>query len=102
MDQQEILTLFDKEQRIEIEFPDMEKQIFPHLIRFVRPAPGMSFILYSDLDEADLDAAIQEQIGYFSQRQQPFEWKVYDLSQRLRRLRRGRTGRRRLDLLPSR
>lgn len=78
MNQKERLSLFDREQRIEIEFPDMEKQVLPHVIRFVRPAPGMSFILYSDLNGADLDAVIEKQIAYFSKRQQPFEWKVYD------------------------
>lgn len=77
MDTQEILALFDKEQRIEIEYPDMEKQALPHLVRFVRPAPGMSFVLYSHLDEGNVDAVIEEQIAYFSANNQPFEWKVY-------------------------
>jgi hypothetical protein len=81
MNRQELLTLFDKEQRIDIQYPDMEKQILPHLVRFVRPAPGMSFILYNDLNGADPDVVIQEQIVYFTERQQPFEWKVYDHDQ---------------------
>lgn len=89
MNTEEILTLFDREQRIEIEYPDMEKQALPHVVRFVRPAPGMSFVLYSCLDEANVDAVIQEQIAYFSANNQPFEWKVYahdtppDLKERL-------------------
>ncbi len=89
MDTQEILALFDKEQRIEIDYPDMEKEVLPRIVRFVRPAPGMSFVLYSHLDEENVDAAIQEQIAYFSANNQPFEWKVYahdtppDLRERL-------------------
>ncbi len=74
----EILALFDRQQRIEIEYPDMRKEVLPHVTRFVRPAPGMSFILHSRLNESNADAAIQEQIAYFTQRDQPFEWKVYD------------------------
>lgn len=89
MDRKEMLALFDREQRIEIEFPDMEKETLPHVVRFVRPAPGMSFVLYSRLDDDNVDAAIQEQIAYFSAKKQPFEWKVYahdtppDLKERL-------------------
>jgi len=89
MNSEEILTLFDREQRMEIEFPDMEKQTLPHLVRFVRPAPGMSFVLYSCLDNDTVDTVIQEQIDYFSAKNQPFEWKVYahdtppDLKERL-------------------
>ena len=36
MDVQEILALFDKEQRIEMEYPDMRKEVLPHVVRFVR------------------------------------------------------------------
>lgn len=78
MERDELLTLFDREQRIDIEFPDMRKEVLPHVVRFVRPAPGMSFILYSRLDEADVDAVIEEQVAYFSENDQRFEWKVYD------------------------
>lgn len=89
METQEILALFDREQRFEIEYPDMEKHVLPHVVRFVRPAPGMSFVLYSNVDEETADAVIEEQIAYFSANNQPFEWKVYahdqppDLKERL-------------------
>ncbi len=78
MDIQEILALFDQQQRIDIEYPGMRKEALPQVVRFVRAAPGLSFILYSRLDESNVDAVIQEQIAYFSQMDQPFEWKVYD------------------------
>lgn len=44
MDVQEILALFDKEQRIEMEYPDMRKEVLPHVVRFVRDAPGMASV----------------------------------------------------------
>lgn len=89
MNVDEVLTLYDREQRREIEFPGMERQVFPHLVRYVRPAPGMSFVLYSDLDETTADATIEEQIAYFNALGTPFEWKAYahdcpaDLARRL-------------------
>ena len=78
MNNEDLLRLFDQEQRIEIEYPDMEKQVLPHVIRFLRPAPGMSFILYSDLSDVAPGAVIAEQIAYFEERAQPFEWKAYE------------------------
>lgn len=78
MDMAELLALYDQEQRIGIEYPDMRKDVLPHVIRFVRPAPGHSFILYSRLDETNADAVIDEQFAYFKQAGLPFEWKVYD------------------------
>lgn len=85
----DILALYDREQRIEIDFPDMAKETTARIVRFLRPAPGMSFVLYSRLDEATADAAIDEQLAYFREHAQPFEWKVYghdrpaDLARRL-------------------
>ncbi len=89
MDVTEILALFDRDERREIEFPGMTREVFPNLVRFTRPAPGMSFVLYSNLDEGTADDVITEQIGYFTGRGLPFTWKVYahdrpaDLGQRL-------------------
>lgn len=89
MDVTEILALFDRDERREIEFPGMTREVFPNLVRFTRPAPGMSFVLYSDLDERTVDDVIAEQIDYFTGRGLPFTWKVYahdrpaDLGQRL-------------------
>lgn len=92
MDIDEILALFDREQRIEIEYPDMRKEVLgdpPQIVRFSRPAPGMSFVQYSRLDETNVEAAISEQVAYFSGLGLPFNWKVYahdtppDLKERL-------------------
>lgn len=77
MDLPEILSLFDRQQRIEIEYPGMRKDVLPNVVRFVRPAPGMSFILHSRLDERTADAEIREQIAFFTQLNQRFEWKAY-------------------------
>lgn len=76
-DQQEILALFDREMRQEITYPDMRKDRLPWGVRFVRPAPGMSFIGYHHLDKDSTAAAIAEQIAFFKDCNQPFSWSVY-------------------------
>lgn len=73
----EILTLYDREERRETEFPDMVREIFPGVVRFVRAAPEMSFVLYTDLDETTADRTIDEQLAFFVGNRQPFEWKVF-------------------------
>ena len=89
MNTQEILALFDRELRVEIEDPDMQMESLPLVIRHVRADPGMGFIRHSRLNEINADAAIREQMAYFAQRNLPFEWDVFaydkpsDLAERL-------------------
>lgn len=73
----EVLALFDREQRREIELPGMDRHVLPGIVRFVRPRPAMSFVLYSDLDEATADAVIDEQMAYFRAHDLKMEWKVF-------------------------
>lgn len=79
MNIEEVLALYDRELRREINYPDLERHVLPRLVRFVHPAPGrMSFVLHSELDETTADAEIDEQIDFFSRLDKSFEWKVYD------------------------
>jgi GNAT superfamily N-acetyltransferase len=73
-----MLALFHREMRVEIEYPEARKEILPGIVRFVRPAPGGNFLLYSCLPPEVLDQAIDEQIAYFSGFDQPWEWIVYE------------------------
>lgn len=79
MELADIWSLYVQEQRQEITFPSMEKHVLPRVVRFVRPAPGMSFVLYSQVDENTVEEEIEAQIAYFQPRNQRWEWKVYDL-----------------------
>ena len=74
---QEVLPLFDRDQRRDIEYPGLKREVLPHLVRNLRPPPGVSFIQYCDLDEATADAAIDAEMAYFGRLGQRFEWKVY-------------------------
>lgn len=73
----DLLALYDREMRINIEYPGVRKDRFPQLVRFIRPAPGMNFIAYSRLDEAHMDEIIQQQIADLAPMPQPFSWHVY-------------------------
>ena len=78
MKTKEILTLFDAQERRNVIYPDLQRDVCLTLVRYVGTASNPSFVLYSDLNKSSADAAIQEQIEFFSQQQQSFEWKVYD------------------------
>ena len=77
MNAKEILAKFTRQMRRDITYPDMQKEVLSRVVRFTRPAPGMSTVLYSDLNEANADAEIEEQIAFFTANQLPFSWKMY-------------------------
>jgi GNAT superfamily N-acetyltransferase len=86
---QEILALYDNELRVEFKDPDLRRESLPLVVRYSRANPGMGFIRYSRLNEINANAAIQEQMAYFAERNLPFEWDVFandkpsDLEERL-------------------
>ena len=91
MNRAELLTLFTREQRIEVNFPDMRREVLGNVIRQVSPTNESGFIVYSNLDESNVEQAISEQIAFFERLGHNFEWKVYDydrpldLKERLRK-----------------
>jgi GNAT superfamily N-acetyltransferase len=76
IDHQTLLSLYDQDVRIQIEYPGMIKETFSGLVRFRRPAPGMSFINYSRIEPAELDRIIQTQVEDLTRRGLRFEWVV--------------------------
>jgi GNAT superfamily N-acetyltransferase len=80
MNHDELLQIFDREQRREIEFPDIRREVTPHTIRHVvlSSAHGGAFVLHSRLDEGNADAVIDSEIAYFESLGLGFEWKAYD------------------------
>jgi hypothetical protein len=81
MEKEELLALYDGEMRIAIEIPGTTKQNFPDLVRFLRPAPGMNFILYSRIHESELPSVISSQINDLKSFLQPFSWQVFEHDQ---------------------
>ena len=71
--------LYTQYERIQAASPDVRREVLPNLIRLIPVEAGDSgAVIYSRLDDADADAAIQDQIAYFEQLGCDFEWKHYD------------------------
>lgn len=91
MDLQAVLDLYDRAERVEVRFPDMQRQVTTHVIRHVSLRDETGFISYSWVDEDTVEDAIREQIYHFEGLSIGFEWKVYehdspsDLKERLER-----------------
>ncbi|MFC8392952.1 MULTISPECIES: GNAT family N-acetyltransferase [unclassified Streptomyces] len=93
MDEAAVLALFDREMREEVrpDGPGSEVERVGAVVRHAGPAHGWNGVVWSAPEAAgvDVDAAIAEQIAYFTGIGREFEWKLYghdlpvDLGQRL-------------------
>lgn len=83
LDREGLLALYDKEQRIEIEYADISKEITGGVVRFTGPPDrhASNFVLFSQLTDDNADDVIEAQIAYFQRKNASFEWKVYDHDQ---------------------
>jgi len=92
MDHAGVLALFDRDMRegAQPDGPDARVERVGKVVRQVSSERGWNGVVWSGLDETNADAAIAEQIAYFSGLGRDFEWKLYghdlpvDLGQRLR------------------
>jgi GNAT superfamily N-acetyltransferase len=79
MNKSQILALYDQDQRIAVQYPDARREVTPDVVRHVSTAEaGEGVILYSRLDESNVQEVIREQVAYFESIGQDFEWKLYD------------------------
>lgn len=82
MNKSHILALFNQDQRQEVEYPDLRREVTPDVVRHVDTSDdGEGTITFSQLTEANADAVIREQVRYFESIGQDFEWKLYDYDQ---------------------
>ncbi|WP_339127626.1 GNAT family N-acetyltransferase [Streptomyces sp. f51] len=92
MDHEAVLALFDRDMRegARPDAPGARVERVGKVVRLVGADKGWSGVLWSDLDAAGADAAIAEQVSFYSGLGGGFEWKLYghdrpeDLGQRLR------------------
>lgn len=95
MNDADILALYDYDERMLTEPPGARREVAGDVVRHVDLSGERGFVIYSRLDETSVDAAIDEQIAYYEQIGQDFEWKVFDHDRppdlRERLLRRGFT-----------
>jgi hypothetical protein len=78
MDITQILALYDEEQRKLIEIPGLRREATPRVIRHVDLIGTEGLVLYSELDDENVDDVIREQIDYFEKLGHAFEWKYYE------------------------
>lgn len=91
MNQEQILALYDEQERKYSEHPSYRREVADGVVRSVSKNPTrQSYVIYSELTEETADSAIQAQIDYFAANVgRGFEWKTYahdtpaDLDQRL-------------------
>ena len=77
-----MITLFDQDQRIDVEYPGMRREVTPAVVRHIDTSgAGEGMITYSHFDEANADEIIREQVEFYESIGQNFEWKFYDYDQ---------------------
>jgi hypothetical protein len=82
MNKSQLIAIYDQDQRKEVEFLQTRRDVTPTVVRHVDTSgKGEGVITYSDLNEANAEDVIREQVSYFEGIGQDFEWKLYDYDQ---------------------
>lgn len=82
MNRSELIALYNQDQRLDVEYPDMRREVTPRVVRHVDLTDHrQSFVVHSQLSEAIAEDVIREQVEYFESIGQDFEWKFYDYDQ---------------------
>lgn len=78
MNKSQIIALFDQDQRREVTYPGMRREVTPEVVRHIHVSgSGDGMIIFSQIDENNADEIIREQVTFFESIGQDFEWKVY-------------------------
>lgn len=72
-----LLALFDNDQRRNITFPNVRREVTPHVVRLLDLHGTFSWIVYSQLTPDNADSVIAGEIAYFRDLGHDFEWKLY-------------------------
>ncbi len=78
MDIEQVQALFSYHERRLGEAPGLERHATPSLVKLVAAQGSDNYVSWFQLDPGLADAAIQDEIDFFTARGQSFEWKVYD------------------------
>ncbi|WP_054023973.1 N-acetyltransferase [Bacillus sp. FJAT-28004] len=81
MNKEQLIALFNREQRIDTIIAGYRREEAGQVIRQVSITGGEGFVIYSALSAETVQEAIREQLSYFEQLDQRFEWKLYDYDQ---------------------
>ncbi len=79
MNKSQIIALYDQDQRKDVEYPDIRREVTPNVVRHINTSgTGEGAIIYSQLNKANSEDIIRQEVLYFESIGQNFEWKVYD------------------------
>jgi GNAT superfamily N-acetyltransferase len=80
MNKDELLALYDQEQRFEVLFPGFRREVRGPVVCYLDTTPtgDANFILYSQLTADNADEVIQAEVDYFQKNGRSCEWKLYD------------------------
>ena len=81
MDRNEILQLYDQQERKNSEHPPYRREEAQGVVRHVHPDPErLSFIIYSDLTAENADRVVQDQVNWYRTQINGggLEWKTYE------------------------
>lgn len=78
MDLPLLVHRYNQFERINLQLPGYQRFHNDQRVRLVSDDRFGSFISYFDLNATNADAVIESEIAFFRQRQQAFEWKLYD------------------------
>lgn len=78
MTPREILALYDRYERRHAQPNGVSVEVTPHVVRHVGRPRHPSWVVWSDLAGADVDATIAGERAYFACLGRPFEWKHFD------------------------
>ena len=82
MNKSQMITLYDQDQRKDVEYPDMRREVMPTVVRHIDTSNTREGVVsYTQLNDANADNTIREHISYFESIGQNFEWKLYDYDQ---------------------
>jgi hypothetical protein len=82
MNKSQMIALFNQDQRKDVEFPGLQREVTPNVVRHIDTSnAGEGMITYSQLNEANAEESISEQVAFYESIGQNFEWKIYDYDQ---------------------
>ncbi|MCH7323928.1 GNAT family N-acetyltransferase [Solibacillus sp. MA9] len=77
MDKNELVSLFHKELRYEAQTPGYIREETEHVVRHISEFGESGFIIASNVNNDNVKAVIKNELNYFNNLKQDFEWKVY-------------------------
>lgn len=78
MDKNALISLFHKELRQEAQVKGYIREETEHVVRHISQFGEKGFIISSNVNESDVREIIKNELNYFSNLEQDFEWKVYN------------------------